>query len=239
MLEFRGDLFPAVSIPDAVAIYTDFIGKARETGDWPLPVIHTLRLARDGGLWPDRNGLARIEVWENLAALPPETRPGFFDIELETLGDGHEDWVKRFAGASIRTIASHHQFHREYDPVEYRDLRRGLLELEPDGIKMAVTCRSKEACLTLLDFARETAELHPLAGIFSMGAVGKPTRIAAPLLGCPLTYGYLGGREIAPGQWPAETLKRGLKQLHGLLDARRDVQGIWEGVQAWERGLAP
>jgi 3-dehydroquinate dehydratase len=52
----------------------------------------------------------------------------------------------------------------------------------------------------LLAFARETATANPSACVLSMGETGRTTRVLGPLLGCPLTFGYLTGGAVAPGQ---------------------------------------
>jgi hypothetical protein len=40
-----------------------------------------------------------------------------------------------------------------------------------------------------------------------MGSVGQASRLLGPLLGCPLTYGYLSGGAIAPGQFSVSQMR--------------------------------
>lgn len=68
------------------------------------------------------------------------------------------------------------------------------------GLEVAVACADRKEVLDLLDFSREVAAATPNGCVLSMGEAGRASRVIAPMLGCPLTYGYLAGGAVAPGQ---------------------------------------
>jgi 3-dehydroquinate dehydratase-1 len=197
MAEFRGDTFAgpdsAEELPGLLKSFRD--EGARRLGRIP-ETLFTLRLRRDGGEWPEAEAKVRVPVWQSLSRTGA---PEWVDIEVEE----KESLPASLSAAGSRVIVSHHDFKGTPGPEGLRRLRASMLESRPAAIKFAVTCRTRAEVLDLLAFARESAS----GGIFSMGAVGKATRVLAPLLGCPFTYGYLSGAPVAPGQLSAAELR--------------------------------
>jgi 3-dehydroquinate dehydratase I len=203
-LEFRGDLFP----DGGLIAYPDFANRVIALCRAELALIFTLRLQCDGGSWPNDQAHNRGEIWDGIAALPELIRPRLFDIEIEAFSSANPDWVLRFADKGIGVLASHHRFDGAYAVDEYRTLLVRLNATGALGIKIVVTCADENECLVLMDFAGEIAPQNPLSAVFSMGNIGKWTRVVSPLLGCPLTYGYLTGGAMAPGQWSVHELRK-------------------------------
>lgn len=197
LAEFRGDTFAG---PDSAKNLPDLLKSFREEGARRLgripETLFTLRLRRDGGQWPDDSARDRIPVWTSLS------RPGtleWADVEVEEC----QTLPESLSAAGAKVIVSHHDFKGTPGPAGFRRLRAAMHAVNPTAIKFAVTCRTRPELIDLLAFAKESAS----GGIFSMGAAGRATRVLAPLLGCPFTYGYLSGAPVAPGQLSAAELR--------------------------------
>ena len=106
----------------------------------------------------------------------------------------------------IKVLVSHHDFRGTHPLPELRRMLAGMSKAHPAGVKFALSCASRAELVELLAFAREVAAGRPQGGVFSMGGVGRSSRVLAPLLGCPFTYGYLTGGPVAPGQLSAAEL---------------------------------
>lgn len=208
--EFRGDLFEQ----NPLSAYSDFASRC------PVPILHTLRLQKDGGKWPNASASERLETWRDLAALPLALRPKMIDIEIEAFELGLQvSDLAEVRAAGILLLTSHHAFQSVYTPENCRAWLQKLAEPRPDGVKLALQARSSEDCINLLQFAQEVASGHALSGVFAMGLEGQPTRLLAPLVGCPLTYGTLSGAALAPGQLPVKRLRQGIEHLYGSKDS--------------------
>lgn len=100
-------------------------------------------------------------------------------------------------------IVSYHNF--ESTPALGPVLRR-LQRVPADAYKAAVTARKPTDNLRVIEFARAHQGIPLIA--FAMSEIGSPTRVLAPSLGCPFTYGAPGGNAgTAPGQIPASLMR--------------------------------
>jgi 3-dehydroquinate dehydratase type I len=209
--ELRADGMEPSQIPAILEDLRAEIGRRR--GGRGIDMILTLRLQRDGGAWEDAMADEREKVW--LAVLERGRFSGWIDIEAE-------EWPRlspQLRGAletgTCRVLLSRHDF-QACPPIA--DLRGQLDHVKGrvvSGFKAAVTCKSRGELLDLLAFAREAAAATPNASVFSMGEAGRTSRVLAPLLGCPFTYGFLTGSAVAPGQLSARAMKdfyRGLPE---------------------------
>jgi hypothetical protein len=67
-----------------------------------------------------------------------------------------------------------------------------------------------------------------------MGRIGRASRVLAPLLGCPLTYGYLTGGAVAPGQLSVRELRAFFRSLGpGDAEAARNGGETGYGLLDW------
>jgi 3-dehydroquinate dehydratase-1 len=211
--------------------------EARRRSGRDLPLLLTLRLERDGGRWPDVEAGGRVGLWRMLGEGGGELPADWIDVELEEAGRVGAGILSALASAGIRILISHHDF-RSCPPLD--DLRRMLREMRdfsPDGVKFAVTCRDRAEVLRLIAFAGEVAASTPWSGVFSMGATGRPTRMLAPLLGCPFAYGHLSGPAVAPGLIEASRLKS-LLSVPAPSGADPETLLKWAEGRLQEAGLA-
>ena len=222
MAELRADFFD----PDRIAVEARAFREEcrRRLGRVPETIL-TIRLRRDGGAWPDDQAAGRERIWQSLSAEEKDPFCDWFDIEAEEYPSLSPSLRAKLSEGGMRLLLSHHNMAGSYTPEGLRGLLESMSAHRPAGIKVAVTCADRKELLELLAFAREVAAATPNGCVLSMGPAGRPSRVLAPLLGCPLTYGYLSGESVAPGQLSTRslggffgTLPSG--GLDGLTDAR-------------------
>ncbi len=192
-VELRADGLEPGLIPDAVRAFHDEKTRRGFTG----PVVFTVRLQRDGGAWPDAGAASRNALW---TSLPPHTCD-WVDLEIEEVSRPGRIppptfTAVRAAGAKI--LLSHHAFAYE-EASSWEAMLADMRTFTPDGVKFAVMPDAAQVPV-LLDFARRVATEFDGSCVLGMGAGGAVTRVLGPLLGCPLTYAFLGEGAVAPGQ---------------------------------------
>lgn len=166
--------------------------KAIEAAGWP--VIFTLRLGAEGGLWrrPDAERLGFFTMaLENLAAI---------DVELQSKLLPRLAGIARAEGKVL--IVSSHDFTKTPSLNALQDL---VLEASRYAtiVKLA----------TMISKPQDVATLQQLLGqdwgvalcVLGMGPAGNETRTLFPRHGSCLTYGYLD-KPTAPGQPSAAEL---------------------------------
>lgn len=122
------------------------------------------------------------------------------DIEIESAERAALALTRMRESAAL--IVSYHNF--ESTPALAPILRR-LRRVPADAYKAAVTARKPSDNLRVLEFAR--AHHNPPLITFAMSDIGFATRVLAPSLGCPFTYGAPGNNAgTAPGQIPASLM---------------------------------
>jgi 3-dehydroquinate dehydratase type I len=197
MAELRADGVEPAAIPAWAAGFREEslkrLGRALET-------IFTLRLEKDGGLW--RNALAqeREKVWSALDLETGNAPCEWLDLETEEFSRLPPVLRSAWEAGTVKLLSSHHNCRQSYSPEGLRVLLRDMRAQAPDGMKVAVTCGTRAELTELLGFAREMQAATLNGCVLSMGVLGRATRVAAPLLGCPFTYGYLTDGPAAPGQ---------------------------------------
>jgi len=190
---------------DAVEVRLDKIGP--DAPDWPdlcsvleaggIPVIVTLRAAAEGGSWTGPEP-RREEIL--LAALE---RVSAVDIELAA---AIRTTVCRQAARLARTlIVSYHNFEFTPPLPDLADIVRRA-RMDPVCVpKLAAMIRSPADTDALLRLLGQERAAGPLC-VIGMGGPGSETRIAFPVAGSCLAYGFID-EPVAPGQIPAARLK--------------------------------
>ncbi len=142
-----------------------------------------------------------------------EAGAAYLDVELESSPDFRKALVEQARSRSCQVIVSHHDFEATPGRSELMELRARCFEAGADLAKIACavsTPADAARLLGLLDFEA------PVIAV-GMGPLGAITRVAAPLLGSPFTYGSLEpGRETASGQLDRATLERLLREIRGV-----------------------
>ena len=186
----------------------------------PLPVILTLRAAKQGG----HNSLgseARHRFWSSINHLPDKC---FVDLELDLVREFvPEGQDGKLPVDSARIICSHHDIAGA--PENLEDIYQQMAATKSRILKIAVQADDATDCLPifgLLDRARREGREMISIG---MGQAGIMTRVLGPSRGSFLTYGSLDDESAtAPGQLTA----RELREVYRIdqIDQQTEVLGI-------------
>ncbi len=214
-VELRADGLPYSDILTALRDFT--VEKNRAAFDGP--VVFTLRLRRDGGVWEESTAKARELIWQAL----PAGSCDFADLEIEEIDNISPATLDALRLAGIGVLLSHHAFvppPREAPTVigvpgifaAWNRMVDKMHTYHPAGVKIAVALDAdkrieRAQAEALLRLARRIAGEYSISCVLGMGEEGRLTRLVCPLLGCPLTYGYLGDKPLAPGQLPASVMR--------------------------------
>lgn len=204
----REELNPARLAADVVELRLDLVGvkapgwlEAAERWEASgVPVLFTLRTSRQGGA----------------CTLGDEERRGYFeralgrvsavDVEIDS---ELREWVASEAHARGKgLVVSHHDFAGTPSEDELRELVRRGAANAPCVVKVATVLKTEKDLWRLVLLLAEEPPV-PLC-VLGMGPIGTRTRVAFPLLGSCLTYGYLD-QPNTPGQLPAEILVEQLR----------------------------
>lgn len=222
MAELRADLFHPARIAGEARSFREEC--RRRLGRVPETIL-TIRLRRDGGAWPDGQASERERIWLSLSAGDEDPACDWIDVEAEEYPSLSPSLKTHFTGGRMNLLLSHHNMARSYPPSGLRGLLESMSACRPKGIKVAVTCADRKELLELLSFARETSGFTSHACVLSMGKAGRSSRVLTPLLGCPLTYGYLTGAAVAPGQLSVRSLDGFFRSLReGETEGMTDAQ---------------
>ncbi len=160
-----------------------------------LPTIITNRSENEGGFFEGREE-DRIEILIKAA----ENGADCIDIEFSA-SDGLKNRVlDRCEKTGVSTILSFHDFEK-VPPIN--KLLEKVERMEESGCDIAKIIgfgKDADDSVKILDFlvsSMDRVEIPIVA--FAMGEVGKFTRITAPILGSPFTYGSVEEKS-APGQ---------------------------------------
>lgn len=184
---------------------------ALSTYDGQLPVIATNRLTTAGGKadpGPDRR--------EQLCRAIEQQAVEAVDIELATIQAGDGQRVLEHARANdVATIVSVHDFETTPDKERLRSLLTTACRHGTVG-KFAVTATAPEDVLDLLTVTRELTVDGKTVATMAMGAVGRHSRVVAPLYGSRLGYAPVDpANATAPGQYDLETFRTLFTDLSG------------------------
>ena len=159
--------------------------------------VCTLRPIRDGGKFSssEKN---RISITKLIA----EYDPFLLDIEYETLRKNKS--LRRYLkNTNTSILVSWHNF-KQTPTISI--LKKKLLEMKKfsNNVKIVTMAKSINDGARVLSLYNNSKNVKLIA--FSMGNLGKMSRLLCLLLGSPYTYVSLG-RPIAPGQFSLDEVK--------------------------------
>lgn len=171
-----------------------------------LPLIATNRAKCDGGRFAGSER-KRLEMLLEAADAGCE----FVDVEIGVPAESRAGLIAAARKAGCEVILSAHDFTATPKNETLMRLVRRMRK-EADMGKLALMARSVEDCNRVLSLCLRTNSAgFPLVA-FSMGELGRFTRIAAPLYGAPFTYASLG-RSTGPGQMGLQSMMRIYKEM--------------------------
>jgi 3-dehydroquinate dehydratase/shikimate dehydrogenase len=155
------------------------------------PIVFTVRRTADGGLWRGPEEKRQLLLREAIAA-----GVEYVDLEADIAAG-----IRRFG--KTKRIVSHHDFKKIPDDLE--DRARGMLDLDPDVVKVAAMAHSIADAARMLDVVYESSV--PTIAL-AMGPRGLFTRVLGAKFGSPFTYaGFNPDRTFAPGMPRFEELR--------------------------------
>jgi 3-dehydroquinate dehydratase I len=163
---------------------------------------------------PERKDLLMAAIGEGAA---------YVDVEIESEQGMRDDIIRKARSKGCKVIVSFHNYDETPEREELKRIEARCFDAGADIVKIACMARStgdNARLLGLLDGGR------PLV-VIGMGAMGSVTRIMAPLLGSPFTYGAReSGREVVEGQLDRRTIEEHLASLAAITaGTRRERRG--------------
>ena len=185
--EIRFDFLNPNSVPEALHLIRKDLRKC----------VCTLRPIREGGKFSssEKN---RISIIKLIAVYDPF----LLDIEYETLRK-NKSLQRYLKNTNTSTLVSWHNF-KQTPTISI--LKKKLLEMKKfsNNVKIVTMAKSINDGSRVLSLYNNSKNVKLIA--FSMGNLGKMSRLLCLLLGSPYTYVSLG-RPIAPGQFSLDEVK--------------------------------
>ena len=185
--EIRFDFLNPNSVPEALHLIRKDLRKC----------VCTLRPIREGGKFSssEKN---RISITKLIA----EYDPFLLDIEYETLRK-NKSLQRYLKNTNTSTLVSWHNF-KQTPTISI--LKKKLLEMKKfsNNVKIVTMAKSINDGSRVLSLYNNSKNVKLIA--FSMGNLGKMSRLLCLLLGSPYTYVSLV-RPIAPGQFSLDEVK--------------------------------
>lgn len=159
-----------------------------------LPVILTVRRKEEGGAFSGTEN-ERVECIKEGLELAD-----MIDIELRTNGKDRDEIINIAKKKDVPVILSYHDFEKTPGEEEMKSVLKEEEAAGADIAKLAVTSNFSGDVIRLLNVTQEMSKKLkiPICTI-SMGKTGAISRIASPIFGSAITYGYVT-KETAPGQ---------------------------------------
>jgi 3-dehydroquinate dehydratase type I len=220
LLELRMDLMTAGNLKELV--------REIRRNPFPVKIVVTNRRREESGPQPvlenKKNDRERIAVLQEAVLLGVD----YIDLELGTPVDLRES-LKVLIGERLgrtQLIISCHDFSSTPSDAALEDLWRACREAGARVIKIVTFARTMADNLRVLRLIPWSLGKGQEIVAFSMGDLGKISRIMAPLLGAHFTFATLGqDTATAPGQLTAAELFRILEILGGSGSESRNKSG--------------
>lgn len=199
VLEFRADTF----LLEELESFWELFFKNLSNQKVPIQSILTFRLPQDGGQW--KGSLSERNSWiSKLISIHP---CDYIDLEIQNGSQVSPEMLSNWKKLS-RLLCSYHQFEGPILLSQLQNIYTSMQAFFPAAFKFALYCHSFEDFSSLVDFSLEVRATSQESSVMAMGEYGKISRILTPLWGCSLTYGYIGGEAVVPGQWEVNQLSQ-------------------------------
>jgi len=160
-----------------------------------------VRDVREGG---EKEIPGRLDVYRGIIPLSE-----LVDVEIQS--EELFPQIKRLCSTFKKIlIGSYHNFDSTPDYRFLDDIVKQGISQGADIVKIAVKAIDKDDLIRFLDFALRNRAKGLIT--ISMGDQGLPSRIITPLLGSPITYGYIKTAS-APGQLSVQEMMSMFRKL--------------------------
>ncbi len=207
LVELRLDLFDEWSF--------DYLKSLQQA--FALDMIFTLRSQAQGGRFKGSTK-QQLALLVELAAL----QPTYLDVEYPV----SKAVIKKLTGSfpDVKLILSHHNLIET--PLDLNELAQKMQQIPAYFYKIAVMALSTLDALHLINWHLSTCA-SPFKNrmiMISLGLEGQVTRILAPIIGSPLTYGTVEEEELLSGMLSITQLKQCYR--HEQLTSKTAVFGL-------------
>jgi 3-dehydroquinate dehydratase-1 len=195
IIELRVDMFNSIESGHVKEVFKQVRSRYNK------PVIATVRDVSEGG---EKKVTDRFDLYRGIIPLADVV-----DVELQ-FNDLLKE-VKRLCSTFKKLlIGSYHNFDATPDnDTLVQIVSRGKV-LGADIVKIAVKAASREDLMRFVDFALKYRDKNLIT--ISMGEKGLPSRIFTPLIGSPITFGYINTAS-APGQLSVQEMMQIFRKL--------------------------
>ncbi|MCA9812571.1 MAG: type I 3-dehydroquinate dehydratase [Nitrosarchaeum sp.] len=187
-VEIRLDFLKAEQIPKALEMIKHDLRKT----------VCTLRPKTEGGQF---NGTEKERV--SILKLMAEYNPFLLDIEFNTITKNSDlrNYLKK---SKTKVLVSWHDFKKTPSSMILTDMLKKMTKIS-STVKIVTTARSIDDSTRVLQLYRKKGKTNLIA--FSMGELGRMSRILCLYLGSPYTYVSLG-KPIASGQFSIDEVNK-------------------------------
>ncbi|TQR16388.1 type I 3-dehydroquinate dehydratase [Psychrobacillus soli] len=205
IVEWRADVLEEIENLEVVKKTVSTIREAL----FPTPLLFTFRSHREGG-----NKIIEDAYYKELLESIIQTK-AIDLIDVELFFPNVSEIVETAKAHDIYVVMSSHDFEKTPVKEEIIWRLRRMQELGAHIPKIAVMPKIPTDVLTLLDATYTMKSLYADRPIItmSMASTGAISRIAGQVFGSAATFGA-GVEASAPGQIPAEELRKMLNVLH-------------------------
>jgi len=135
----------------------------------------------------------------------------YVDVELSTAK--LKNIISNLREMGAKPIVSFHDFNKTPNSTQLNKILKKEIASGADICKIVTTARLVEDNLTVLDFLSKACENAKMV-CFSMGELGKPSRLLSPVFGAFFTLASLeSGRETASGQLTIREMRSAYEAL--------------------------
>lgn len=162
------------------------------------------------------HGKFRGSETERKQILLNATGNGFEYVDIELSAPELKDIVSDVHGMGVKSIVSFHDFNQTPSLPQMEKTLKEEIASGADVCKVVTTAKSVEDNLTVLNFVSKACKSAKTV-CFSMGELGKISRLLSPLFGGFFTFASLEkGRETASGQLTIQEMRVAYEAL-GLI----------------------
>jgi 3-dehydroquinate dehydratase type I len=195
---------------DFIEIRLDLIKDYHSLGDITccsnLPKIATIRTLDNHGFFPGSERERKLALLEAAKA-----NFEFIDFEISTHNSNRI--IGEFEDFHLRKIISYHDYNKTPSMFHLKEILSKQKGKGADVCKIVTTAKTGYDNIVLLNFTREASTTTSLI-CFSMGELGRTSRILSPLFGGFLTMASIEKKaETASGQLTIQEMKRIYKVL--------------------------
>jgi 3-dehydroquinate dehydratase-1 len=195
IIELRVDMFESLDTAHIKNVFRE----VREI--FNKPIIATVRDIKEGGGQEIPN---RLEIYRGIIPLSD-----VIDVEINA-DDIFPDIRKLCSTFKKILIGSFHNFNKTPDNAALEAIIAKAVAIKADIIKIAVKANSKEDLMNIFSLAMNNRDKRLIT--ISMGEKGLPSRLFTPVIGSPITYGYIH-TPSAPGQFSVIDMMAIFKKL--------------------------